>query len=278
MLCRLSFLKGVKSIGIYIITVFQRGRKCFLLLPILLHATFANAQSLPVIWQPLAKGLDYTQIILPRRSLVMGSLHAFRIHLSDYTLRLILAQDHHAASGSVKELAQHNKAVLAINGGFFDETATPLGLRIQDHQVRSPLRPISWWGVFYIRNNEPYIVAQSQFKADAEISIALQAGPRLVIQNQIPALKSGQDERSILCITQENDVVIAVTEHTTINTHDLAALLRASNQEGGLNCRDALNLDGGSSSQLYANINNFTLDIASFSPVSDVITVTPKVN
>jgi len=54
-----------------------------------------------------------------------------------------------------------------------------------------------------------------------------------------------------------------------MTTEELARLLKAS----PLNCTDAINLDGGSSSQLYAHINSFHLNVHGFSNVSDAIVV-----
>jgi exopolysaccharide biosynthesis protein len=46
--------------------------------------------------------------------------------------------------------------------------------------------------------------------------------------------------------------------------------------EGGLGCMNALNLDGGSSTQLYAKTQDFSLSIPSFSAVTDAVVVVPK--
>jgi exopolysaccharide biosynthesis protein len=46
--------------------------------------------------------------------------------------------------------------------------------------------------------------------------------------------------------------------------------------QGGLACLSALNLDGGSSSQLYASMDDFVIDIPGFSRVADAIVVRPR--
>ncbi len=57
-----------------------------------------------------------------------------------------------------------------------------------------------------------------------------------------------------------------------MSTTELAQLMKAE----PLNCDNALNLDGGSSSQLHAHLNSFQLDVHGFSNVSDAVIVTAK--
>ena len=159
---------------------------------------------------------------------------------------------------------------------FFTPNSQPLGLRIQHGQQRSPIKSISWWGVFYIRNHRPYIVAQRRFKHDEQVTFALQAGPRLLANGNVLRLKPGAAQRSMVCITTTGKVILAVTQHTLISTTDLAKLSRQSNQQGGLGCQDALNLDGGSSTQLYANVGDFVLDLSGFDRVADAIFIKTK--
>jgi exopolysaccharide biosynthesis protein len=54
-----------------------------------------------------------------------------------------------------------------------------------------------------------------------------------------------------------------------MTTKTLAKMMRSP----PLSCTDAINLDGGSSSQLFAHINSFHLNVHGFSNVSDAIIV-----
>lgn len=242
----------------------------------LLCISISYAQSNAVTWQTIAKGLQYTQITLPSAAFTYGKLHAFQIDLDTYQLDLVFARDQKRGLATAEQFAQTQKAVLAINGGFFNPKGQPLGLRIQQGEQRSPMKSVSWWGVFYIKGQRPYIVSQRRFHQDKSITLALQAGPRLLSNGKVLSLKPGQAQRSVLCVTNNNKLIIAVTEHAMITTTDLAKQLRRTNRNGGLACRDALNLDGGSSSQLYATVGNFTLNITGFGPVADAIVVKDK--
>lgn len=221
-------------------------------------------------WRKLAEGIDYRD--LDRSYITPWShVHVFRVNLKSNQLHLILAKELDSKHASVSQYAAHSNALITINGGFFDKNYQPLGLRITRNQQYSALKRISWWGVFYIKDNKAHISGARQFTQQPDISFAVQSGPRLLINGNIPALKPGRAERSALGITKDGRVIILVTDHSPLSTTELATLMKSP----PLNCVDALNLDGGSSSQLHARIKSFLLDVHGFSNVSDAITVLP---
>ena len=224
-------------------------------------------------WETLAPGIQYTKLPINKKSDI---LHAFKINLKQNSLHLITAKQLNQASASVKKLSHYQQGLIAINGGFFSPNREPLGLRIDNGKILSQIRPISWWSVFYIKNNKPYLNRTNQYHTNHNISFAIQAGPRLVIKGKVPSLKTGIDERSAICSTRDQQVIIAATENSTISTTDLAKVLAASEENNGLNCYNALNLDGGSSTQLYARIGDFSLNVPNFNTVTDAIVVTKR--
>lgn len=221
-------------------------------------------------WRPLAPGIDYKDIVTTHFT-PWSHIHAFRINLQKNTLSLTTAKEIKHDFAVVSDYAQYSHALIAINGGFFDKNYRPLGLRISNHQQLSPLKSISWWGVLYTEDRHAYLSNAKRFKQSKLIDFAIQSGPRLLINGRIPSLRAGLDERSALGITQDGHVIILVTEHAAMTTTELAHLMKAP----PLNCINALNLDGGSSSQLYANINSFQLNVHGFSNISDGIIVRP---
>ncbi|MDP3561452.1 MAG: phosphodiester glycosidase family protein [Legionellaceae bacterium] len=219
-------------------------------------------------WIKLAPGVEY-QDLNTNLLTHWSHIHVFRINLKYNELNSVMAGALDHAHASAHEFAHHSNALIAINGGFFDENFHPLGLRISKQQQHNPLKYISWWGIFYIKNKTPHISDVRSFKYEKDIDFAVQTGPRLIINGQIPSLKPGFAERSALGITASNDVIIVVTENAPISTSWLAEIMKSS----PLNCSDALNLDGGSSSQLYARIGHFQINAPSFANVSDAIIV-----
>ena len=250
--------------------MFRRVTKIFF--TILVGLLFIqDVHSSEVKWRELSKELEYTKLRISP-----GSIHAFRIDPAKYKFEIITAKDLGKKSSTVKKMAEKKKAILAINGGFFSPEYDSLGLLINDGKEINPLKKTSWWSVFYIKNEKAKIIHTNSFKKSAGISMAIQAGPRLVVNGSIPKLKLSLAERSAICVGKKKDVIIVVTENLLISTLELAEYMRKSEKDGGLGCVTALNLDGGSSTQLYADIESFKLSIPGMKPVANAIAVYPK--
>jgi len=227
------------------------------------HAAIAES------WQVVAPGIEYLD--LADTNLVPWShIHVFRIDLDKHMLDVVTAKALSKPHASVEDFARHDNALIAINGGFFDTEYKPLGLRIgQSHQY-SKLKSISWWGIFYIAHNKPHLSNFSYYKAHRHnIDFAIQSGPRLLIDGKSPKLKPGIAERTALGITKDNHVILLVTERSAMTTVTLAALMKSA----PLFCEQALNLDGGSSSQIYAQIGLLHINTHGLSNVSDAVVV-----
>lgn len=220
-------------------------------------------------WQTLAPGFFYTEF-QPRLA-PQGFIHAFRFNLQQYQLRSVLAKDQQNLSNNVANFVKTSQAWLGVNGGFFDPNFQPIGLRMNQGIVRNPIQNTSWWGIFFTRNNQAYIVGKNDFKASKNIDFAVQSGPRLLINGQVANLKPGFANRTALGIDGHGNVVVLVTDNAPMTTEDLAVLMKDQ-----LGCVNALNLDGGSSTQLYANIHKFKLNLPSFANVTDAVLVLPK--
>lgn len=234
-----------------------------------------NVFAASIKWKELAPGLKYTELH-PYPNYRNKKLHAFQIDLSNYKLSSQLASHHHQKTIFINRSTIKPNALITINGGFFMPNFKLLGLRINNGKILSPLKNISWWGVFVTQNNRAQIVSQQKYHYSSDISFAIQAGPRLIINGNIPKLKDGIAQRSALGITKNGKVIIAITENLSLTTRELAKIMKKSQAQGGLACNNALNLDGGSSSQLYAHIGSFYLNIPSLRPVADMIVVSKK--
>jgi uncharacterized protein YigE (DUF2233 family) len=242
------------------------------IMALLLFLLFSTTAAIANNWRELTPGIEY--IDLGANLLTPWShVHVFRIDLKKNQLDLVMANFLSQPHASADEFAHFSKALLTINGGFFDHDHHPLGLRISNQQQYNPLKRISWWGVFFIKNKKARISGPHQFTDNQPVDFAVQSGPRLLINGHIPALKPGRAERSALGISPDGRVIILVTDNTPMTTTALAELMKFP----PLNCKNALNLDGGSSSQLHANIDSFQLNVHGFSNVSDAIVVKPRI-
>lgn len=245
-----------------------------LILPLLSLCFFDSLHAALVVkhWQTVAPGIAYTHIT-NQQTTTLGYIHIFKVNLKKNTIKLALAKDDLFPGEPIYWLAKKNHALLAVNGGFFTASWKPIGLRIQDGKVRSPIQPTPWWHIFYLKNNIPYISTERDYRLDTSVSLALQGGPRLLMNGHIPSLKPGKAERTAIGITRDQQIIILATEHWKLSTTDLAKLFQASESQGGLNCIQALNLDGGSSTQLYANMGQFILNVSSLALITDIVYV-----
>lgn len=219
-------------------------------------------------WRSVTPGIEYQD--LQNFLTPWSHIHVFRIQLKQHQLALASAHDEGLKMAFVSELAAAHHAKLAVNGGFFDKNFRPLGLRIHRTVRTNPMKDISWWGVFSVQANQAYLVRSSEFNRTPDTTFAIQSGPRLVVQGHIPgSLKPGRDERTVLGVTQTGEALIIVTENAPMTTTELAELI--SNPP--VMAWNALNLDGGSSTQLYADFPELKLDLHGFALVADAVVV-----
>lgn len=242
------------------------GMRLLLPLGLLLLA----AASLPHRWHEVAPGIDYRDLDQKRLS-PWSHIHVFRIDLTKNRLDIALAKQYHASVLSAEEFLNHSRALLSINGGFFDANQRSLGLRLAQDKEHSPLKNISWWAVFYVKNHTPTVSTLNQYAHSQDVKFAIQSGPRLIVNGKITHLKPGLAERSALGITRDGHVIMLATENNPLTTHDLALIL----QSPQLDCIDALNLDGGSSTQISAHMQHFTLNVQGYAKVADAVLVRP---
>ncbi len=233
-------------------------RVLFLLFFLLLISQGGEASS----WRLLEKGLSYKKIEIKKRSSkIPSAVHVFKIDPKRFDFRIVTAAPETYAT--VRRMAEASGAVIAVNANFFDPEGKPLGLLIDQGKQLNPKKDISWWGIFYIDRKIPHIVHSNQWKSSRSISTAVQAGPRLVVNGKIPRLKKDSSQKTAVGITKSGDVILATTLFP-LEITELARLMGRSEAKGGLGCLNALNLDGGSSSQLYAKIGSFELRLPSY--------------
>ncbi len=244
-----------------------------LLFEALLHSPVGAAATPP--WSVLEAGLEHRKVAFtPASGEGNGVIRFFRINLKRWKLRLITAHQFNRDSATIKFLAQEGHTKLAINGGFFGVDFKPLGLRISDGVLKNSIRKISWWGIFAIVMDKPQLFSIRDYVPVTTPEFAVQSGPRLVVGGSIPStLKEGLDQRSGIGMTSEGQIVLAVTENAWLTTTEFAQWMRSS--EGG-GCSNALNLDGGHSSQLFYSGRLSEISVENASTIVDAIGIYPR--
>ncbi len=190
-----------------------------------------------------------------------------------YYIDLLLARDYQCQFLETSEYSKRSQAILAINASFFDKKFHTLGLQIQSGKLIKKVRN-KFDGIFYVKNKNPNIVHPKQFKYERDISFAVQSRPRLVHEGlPILSLKKQIAKRSFIGITRDDQIVVGITENSIAYADDLAYILSLDEDSGGVNCKQALNLDGGTSSQLSFKYKGFHKEISGNSAVPNALGV-----
>lgn len=227
-------------------------------------------------WKKIDEGFFYKKIATSQKTVTdgeysTGTLHVLQIDPKIYKLKIVTAKDSGTNSISAENMVKNTGAIAAINGGYFAPDFSSLGLLVQDGKQINKLKWISWWHVFKITNGEPQIVSKQEFALTPDINMAIQAGPRLVINGAVTqGLKPSNSKRTGIGITKEGNVIIAVTDNYFPSMTEFAKSLLE------VGCYNALNLDGGSSTQIFTNHKRLKLDIPGFGNVANGIVVLPK--
>ena len=228
------------------------------------------------LWQKVDEGLEVLSMRLEGPNYeTLIQLRALRIDLENFQVRILDSRSFGVKKMAIRSLVKKTEALAGVNGGFFLDNARPLGLLIVDGRETNPLRKADW-GIFLIQNHLPRIIHTKEFQSDPTISQALQVGPRLVVNGREFSMKRQVARRSAVGITFKDQVILLNTEDTEAYAQDLAQIFRLPESAGGLECRDALTLDGGPSAQMYVEYKSLVIDLPGGSEIPNGIGVFKK--
>jgi len=223
-------------------------------------------------WQTIAPGLEYRELSIKQgdRS---ERLRIARVDPAQAKFRVLYNPDR---PQRVSEWLTESKALLAVNGNFFDPQNRALSLVIQDGEVSGA--PYEGFGGMFavsdagvrVRSNvtEPY--------AGEPLSAALQNFPMLVLPGGAPNMQIDDNGRAAPRTAVAQDrvgrIVFVASPTSAFTLTEFGQWLAASD----LDLEAALNLDGGTSTGLVLRSDNRTLGSDSWVQVPDVIVVEPR--
>lgn len=246
-------------------------KRVFYALFILFFSSSAAAKD-SLSWKQLLPGLQQTSYSSKDAQGNSFTLELYKIDPKQFRLQVVQAKDLGLEKVSAKEIVSKTGGLLAVNAGFFDPVYKPLGLIVKDGNVLNPVRPVSWWGVFsFDKASGPQVSRAEDFQAKPSVEMAIQAGPRLVDEGRTFPLKKNDSQKTFIGITPENEIILGVTDSSAVDAPDLANILLKD-----LQLKEALNLDGGSSTQLYAKVGSFEKEIPGVTAVANGIVVLPR--
>ena len=196
--------------------------------------------------------------------------HAFRIDLGEAELRLVPAGGL-SSKETVEQIASPFPAVVAVNASFFDKDGRAMGLAVGDGRLIATGKRKSW-GALVVSGTDARIVLGSEIPDHFTDRLIVQGIPRLVVGGSVPGLKPQIAERTAVC-TAGSRVVLVVA--TRAETTAFARFLAEPVEKAGLGCSDALNLDGGPSTQLVVRLPALTLTLRGGSQVPNALVAIP---
>ena len=204
----------------------------------------------PIVWQSVSPGLSYRKITCVGDEGDVD-VHAVRIDPTLWQFDTVLVSPSRAL-----EVARQFNVPFVINAGFFDKAHEPEGLLVRSGTEVQPPRKVGWQGLFIVtEDGEPKIVTVSRWPSYRKRAyMAVESGPRLVIAGHLNTkiFKSYPAARSGVCIQKGGSLIFFVTpSERKFDMNETARIARRAEEDGGLECYDALLFDGGHSTQMY---------------------------
>ena len=203
-------------------------------------------------WTELEPGIEIHRLVVTRpHNLSAVTLVALRFESQQYEFAVLSTEESRAAV-----VGRERGAAVAINGGYFDASGQPLGLLISGGKtVAGRLAQASGRGLFGVRDGTPFVAEAAGLDLTG-VTEALQTTPLLVrdgVEEQGFDEPWRVDRRAAVCVDERGRVLFAVSD-TILNGlsfSEMAHLMARDTDRGGLGCEQGMNLDGGTSAQLW---------------------------
>jgi uncharacterized protein YigE (DUF2233 family) len=166
------------------------------------------------------------------------------------------------------------RMLFATNAGMFDPTLKPVGLYVEQGRELVHVNTTSGYGNFHMKPNGIFYVSLDRaavaetrafVKQSPRADLATQSGPMLVLNGRLHSRfdphSTSLKTRNGVGVRADGKVIFAISEGE-VSFAAFARLFR-----NGLNCPNALFLDGGSASSLYAPSLNRVGNILSLGPM-----------
>jgi uncharacterized protein YigE (DUF2233 family) len=179
---------------------------------------------------------------------------------------------------TIPEVGRSNQAVLAFNGGYYDEAFRPLGLYKLKQEERGQMSPSALLsGVLGITpQGEIDLVTRDRYRPGSYVE-AFQSGPFVIDPGGQMGIRNDdgqQAKRTVVGITANQQRLVVTT--SPVSLYALATCLESHPQALGVSAIDrALNLDGGPSTGLYVELQKRHLSMPESAPVRTQLILHP---
>jgi uncharacterized protein YigE (DUF2233 family) len=179
------------------------------------------------------------------------------VYFSPHEIRFQVIPNLEAKIDGVRSAVDAAEGMAGINGGYFEADLAPLGLLISNGRVIHPLQKAKLLsGIFLVREGRPQIVRSRELVRTEGIQQAIQCGPFLVEGGQpVPGLNTERvAARSFVFFCGPTCWGFGTCRSVTLAA--MGEMLAKTKLIRDNRVIRALNLDGGSSTALYAKCGN----------------------
>ena len=167
--------------------------------------------------------------------------------------------------------------VAGVNGSYFQEDFRPVGLMIADGREIQPFAKAKLLaGVLAVRGTRLEIVRSSAFTASPDVRQAVQCGPMLVEGGHPTAGLNTERSARRTIVATDGQGRWALIYLTSVPLAEAAQILTVPGVLGVWKPVTALNLDGGSSSGLWAATSPEPVSLPEFGHVRNYIGIAPR--
>lgn len=209
-------------------------------------------------WQPLQTGMSRQQSRLNDVVVV-----AFRADLSSWRASVVSSPRPKRVAEGVPH-ADH----VAVNGSFFDQDLKAMGFVVDDTGGHG--RQLKAWSALALFPGTSRVVEPGVELATLPATGLVQGQPRLVVDGEVlEGLKSQWAVRTAIC-ADDGFVTIVVTRGA------VEAVEFAGHLKSIVGCKNAINLDGGPSTQLSAQVGTHLESVTGGWGVPNLLILTPR--
>jgi|GEM_PF-623269 len=160
---------------------------------------------------------------------------------------------------SAESVKNINKCESIINGGFYYENNTPIGLfQINNDEISNEIASNFFNGFFFVSSDEKAGIRREI--PTLNFNFALQSGPILIERNNpldLKIINDEEDRRIVVAVNRESEIFFISLYKSDFEIKgpllsDVPIFLKELEDKIGENFETALNLDGGTASAFYA--------------------------
>jgi uncharacterized protein YigE (DUF2233 family) len=167
--------------------------------------------------------------------------------------------------------------VAGVNGGYFQPDFRPVGLVVADgRKIHGFEKAKLLAGVLAVRGTSLEITRSSRFKISGDVRQAIQCGPMLVENGSSTVGLNAERPARRTVVATDGHGRWALIYITSVTLADTALILMTPGVLRGWIPTTALNLDGGSSSGLWAASTPATVSLPEFGHVRNYIGIAPR--